>query len=99
MQLQYSGTISSTKLRFYVDCAPYMLQLLHTSECNLILKYFSEALDNRQLFPTDEECVTQLRKLPFYISLSGQQTDLAEYEVYILPQGIPGAEIDVWRSK
>lgn len=74
--------------------------MLHASECNLLLKYFSESIDNRQL-RTDQydECISELRTLPFYISLSGQQTELAEYDVYILPQGIPGAEIDVWRSK
>jgi len=72
--------------------------LLNVGECNTILKYFSEAIEKGQIDATPQ-CLTQLRKLPFYISISGQQTELADCEVYILPSGIPGAEIDIWRSE
>jgi len=85
------------------------LQLLHPSECNLLLKYFSEAIEHHQIqtqiegsvqaVSQSENCRNILRRLPFYISLSGTQTELADYDVYILPQGIPSAEIDVWRSE
>ena len=87
--------------QFFQCYTTFILQLLHASEFNLLLKYFSEAIDHRQLradFDRDD-CISELRGLPFYISLSGQQTDLAECDVYILPQGIPAADIDVWRSK
>ena len=67
---------------------------LQSDDCNVILKYFNDTVDEWREKPG---CVERLRNLPLFITVHGSVVRIGAVRAYIFPNDVPVIDMDAWQ--
>ena len=69
---------------------------LTKDECNTILKYFNDSLEQ---WINDPHAVATLKRLPLYYTIYHMLMGLEGNDIYLLPNDIPPADMNIWERQ
>lgn len=67
---------------------------LQQDDCNVVLKYFNDTLDEWREKP---DCVERLRSLPLFLTVHGSVVRLGAARTYVFPIDVPVVDTDAWQ--